>query len=285
MLQSFHRRVQASAVLLLTSGWLACCGQSLSATDYFLTIGGGYNPSGNQASLEANVVFFQQVLNEKHHGKRSHDIYFADGDEPAADLQILAVKTLRPDRPATDLLAALHRRRGAEQVEYRNHRVPNISGALNPALVHDRLKVIARNARQDDRLIVYVTAYGSEGDKSEQFNTTIDCWNDKKITAREFTTWLNELPPSMPVVMVMAQCYCGGFGHTIFNELGQEKGLAPQPRAGFFAQRHDLPAAGCRSDISNDEEFSSYFCGAIAGRSRTGIPITDAHLRRVVQPK
>ncbi len=275
MLQSFLRLVQ---VLPLALGWLACCGQTLSAADYFLTIGGGYNPSGNQASLEANVVFFQQVLDEKHRGTRSHDIYFADGDEPAADLQVLAAKTLRPDRPATDLLAALHRRRGAEQVEYRNHRVPHIAGALNPKLVHARLEAIAKKAQRGDRLIVYVTAHGSEGGKSEQFNTTIDCWNDKKITAREFTGWLNELPSSVPVVMVMAQCYCGGFGHTIFNDLNEEKGLAPQLRAGFFAQQHDLPAAGCRPDISHDEEFSSYFWGAIAGRSRNGVPITDCDI-------
>ncbi len=63
-----------------------------SATDYFLTIGGGYNRSGNQASLEANVVFFQQVLSDKHREPRRHDIYFADGHDPADDLQIVAEK-------------------------------------------------------------------------------------------------------------------------------------------------------------------------------------------------
>ncbi len=278
MLQSLHRLVLAARVLLLASASLACCGQTLSAADYFLTIGGGYNPSGNQASLEANVVFFQQVLDEQHRGTRSHDIYFADGDEPAADLQVLSAKKPRLDRPATDLLAALHRRRGAEQVEYRNHRVPNIAGALDPALVRVRLEAIAKNAQRGDRLIVYVTAHGSEGDKADRFNTTIDCWNEKTITARKFTGWLNELPSSVPVVMVMAQCYCGGFGHTIFNDLDEDKGLATQLRAGFFAQQHNLPAAGCRPDISHDEEFSSYFWGAIAGRSRNGVPITGCDI-------
>ena len=278
MFHDCHRLMRGSWVLLAASAVMACHAPSLPAADFFLTIGGGYNPSGNQASLEANVVFFQQVLDEKHRGPRSHDIFFADGHEPAADLQVLATKTSRPDRPATDLLAALHRRRGEEQIEYRNHSVSNIAGALNPALVHARLEAIAKQARGGDRLIVYVTAHGSEGGKSEPFNTTIDCWHDKKITAREFTKWLNELPSSVPVVMVMAQCYCGGFGHTIFNDLDETKGLAPQLRAGFFAQQHDLPAAGCRPDIQHDEEFSSYFWGAIAGRSRNGVPITDCDI-------
>ncbi len=36
------------------------------AIDRILTIGGGYAPEGNQASLEANVLFFQKVLATSH---------------------------------------------------------------------------------------------------------------------------------------------------------------------------------------------------------------------------
>ncbi len=35
------------------------------ARDYFLTIGGGYEPQGNQVSLERNVAFFSQILAEQ----------------------------------------------------------------------------------------------------------------------------------------------------------------------------------------------------------------------------
>jgi hypothetical protein len=270
---SFHCSGRISAKLLLISiGWMSSA-QPLSATDYFLTIGGGYHRSGNQASLEANVVFFQQVLAEKHRGRRRHDIYFADGHDPAADLQILAEKPAKSDSPATDLLASLHRRRGQVHVTYRNHRVTEIAGPLEPALIRAGLDALAKTARRGDRLIVYVTAHGSAGPKDDQFNTTIDCWNERKITAGEFTEWLNKLPSEVPVVVVMAQCYCGGFAHLIFQGLDEAKGLAPQLRAGFFAQQHDLPAAGCRPDIEHDEEFSSYFWGALAGRSRNGVPI------------
>ncbi|HET6423985.1 MAG TPA: hypothetical protein VFG20_09900 [Planctomycetaceae bacterium] len=66
-----------------------------SATDYVFTIGGGYAPSGNQASLEANVLFFQQVLRDQHPGSLRHEIYFADGRDNAADLQVLAEKPVR----------------------------------------------------------------------------------------------------------------------------------------------------------------------------------------------
>ena len=86
----------------------------------------------------------------------------------------------------------------------------------------------------------------------DPYNTTIDCWNDKEITVREFSRWLAEFPADVPVVMVMAQCYCGGFGHAVFEDFkvpDDEKTLANQVRVGFFAQQHDLTAAGCRPDI------------------------------------
>lgn len=261
------------AYVLLLAACVFSNVQRLSAADYFLTIAGGYSPTGNQASLEANVLFFQQVLQEKHPGKPVHDILFADGHDQAADLQVLAPKVTKPDLPATELLATLHRRRTEEKLEYRNHHVPHINGPLDPALIHASLEKFAKSAGAGDRVIVYVTAHGSEGREGDSFNTTIDCWNEKKITGREFTKWLGDLPVDVPVVMVMAQCYCGGFSHTIFNDLDTRKGLAPQLRIGFYAQQHNLPAAGCRPDIENDDEFSSYFWGAIAGRSRTGTPI------------
>lgn len=278
LLNLLHHLSRIPRGLPLAMASLIVLGQTLSATDYFLTIGGGYNPSGNQASLEANVVFFQTMLAEKHRGVRQHDIFFADGDDRRPDLQVLVPKTARPVRPATEILAALHRRQGGDQIEYRNHRVPGIAGPLDPALIRSRMQSIAKSARPGDRLFIYVTSHGSEGTPADVYNTTIDCWNDKKFTAREFTQWLQDMPTEIPVLMVMAQCYCGGFSHTIFNDVNSTKGLASQVRAGFFAQQHDLPAAGCRPDIENDDEFSSYFWGAIAGRRRTGDPVEGSDL-------
>ncbi len=252
------------------------CHASLSfATDYFITIGGGYNPAGNQASLEANVLFFQKVLIEKHRGERVHDVFFADGFDKSYDLQILSAG-VASETPATDLIASLYRRgsaRGGQRVEYRDHVVSNIKGATNPELIHASISRIAQSAHKGDRLFVYVTSHGSEGDKNDPHNTTIDCWNDEEITVREFSGWLSEVPTDVTVVMVMAQCYCGGFAQSIFDDFkvpNDEKKPTRQIRIGFFAQQHNLTAAGCRPDIDNDEEFSSYFWGAIVGRSRTG---------------
>ena len=43
---------------------LAFWGSELQGKDYFITVGGGYTPQQNQASLEANVLFFQKILSE-----------------------------------------------------------------------------------------------------------------------------------------------------------------------------------------------------------------------------
>ncbi len=87
---------------------------------------------------------------------------------------------------------------------------------------------------------------------------------------KKFSEWLDRLPDSIPVVLIMAQCYCGGFANSMFEGGDANNGLSKSVRAGFFAQRFDLPAAGCRPDIENDEEYSSFFWGAFVGRSRTG---------------
>ena len=255
----------------------SCLSQTLFADDYILTLGGGYNPSGNQASLEENVLFFQKILDTKKIAYRQHDIFFADGADPKPDLQVMADDS-QVERPATELLASLHRQPGKEQVEYRNHRVPNLAGPLDPQLVRSSLESMAKSARRGDRLIVYVTAHGSEGPENDEFDTTIDCWNEKVITVREFARWLNAFPTDVPVVMIMAQCYCGGFARSIFEEIDSSQPLSRQLRAGFFAQQHNLPAQGCRPDIEHDEEFSSYFLGAITGKSRTGTPIEGCDL-------
>jgi hypothetical protein len=262
--------------LLILIGFLSWS-DTASATDYFVTIGGGYVPEQNQASLEANVIFFQSVLDKTYPGKYSHDIFFADGADAEADLQVLAPKG--PSKlPATDFLASLHRRGGPPdaKVEYRNHRVPQCCGKTSPDGIHAAISRIAKTAKTGDRLLVYVTAHGGEGPEDDPRNTNITCWDDQEITVREFAKWLDELPADLPVVLVMAQCYCGGFANTIFNDPKTREALSPKNRIGFFAQQFDLPAAGCRPDIEHDQEFSSYFWGAMLGHSRNGDPMPGA---------
>jgi len=110
--QTVRCRVSFPVKLWLVSIGAMFSAQTVRATDYFLTLGGGYDRTGNQASLEANVVFLQQILSETRRRPLPHDIFFADGHDADPDLQVLAEKPAKSNTPATDLLASLHRRRG-----------------------------------------------------------------------------------------------------------------------------------------------------------------------------
>lgn len=257
----------------------------LSATDFILTIGGGYRPESSQASLEANVLFFEQVLQAKHTGSWDQDIFFANGDDPAPDLQVLASadsseESTADKGPVAQLLRELYGSQTDVAVEYRKHEVENVTGPNLPADIHASLIRMCDQMREGDRLLVYVTAHGHEAKGRNRYNTTISCWDGQSITASEFGKWLDEVPPKVPVIMVMAQCYCGGFAHTIFRNAQRSDGLSHHLRVGFFAQQHDLPAAGCRPDIENDEEYSSFFWGAFVERSRSGKEMPSADFNR-----
>lgn len=273
----------------VTDSWKSCSVSAVclvlltgpaSAADYFLTIGGGYVREQNQASLEANVLFFRTVLAEQCQTPVQHEIFFADGTDPTADLQVV-----RPEANSSgelslrELISGLHRRGPPAQrqsVEYRNHQIPEVAGKTSPELIRASLSRLARKIRPDDRLLIYVTAHGSEGSRNQRRNTTISCWGNQSISVQEFSAWLDEIPSETPVILVMAQCYCGGFADTIFKDPADRTSLSAAARVGFFAQQYDLPAAGCRPDIEHDQEFSSYFWGTIAGRSRNGEPLTGA---------
>ncbi len=257
-------------VALLVAGLNANC---LSAADFYITIAGGYAHSGNQASLEANAIFFQEVVKEQKAAPKLQELYFADGFDQQPDLQIVAPLD-KDESELAKLLTSLHRR-GGTSVAYRNHQVPNINGSLSPRLVEASMERASKTAVAGDRVIIYVTAHGSRGKDDDEFNTTIDCWSGRKIYARDFDSWLNKFKPGVNVIMVMAQCYCGGFARLVFNDLDESGELSEQLRVGFFAQQHDLAAAGCRPDIDNEEEFSSYFWGAFVGRSRNGKLVTS----------
>ncbi len=239
--------------------------------DYLLTIGGGYASTANQASIEANVLFFQEVLRQRHSSPFEHRIHFADGFSDKADVQILLAKP-KDSSPAIELLNTIFDR-NRDQLAYRDHRVPDIQGPIDPAGIKMSIEEVAKKIAEGDRLIVYVTAHGSEAKGKDQFNTSITCWDKKVLSMHTFSDWLDLFPKTVPIVMVMAQCYCGGFANTIFVGGESENGLSDRVRVGFFAQRHDLPAAGCRPDVENDEEYSSYFWGALMGQTRSGRPV------------
>lgn len=265
--------------LLALLGFSACLlfGSSAKAVDHFVTIGGGYAPDGNQASMEANVQFFQELLANRYQSEPfEHHIFFSDGRDPEEDVQTTANEN--PLSESQKMIAELFDWE-TQPITYRDHQVSGVSGSNRARDVRRGLDRLTGELTEGDRLFIYVTAHGGKSKNDENaFETSVYGWNREAFKSSDLARWLDRVPDRVPVVMVMAQCYCGGFSHAIFENADAAKPLAKGLRCGFFAQRHDLPAAGCRPDISNDREYSSYFWGAFAGQSRNGNCIEDVDL-------
>jgi len=259
------------------------------AKDYFLTIGGGYDPSGNQISLEKNVLFQQSVLAAKRPDKPTLEVWFSDGSDPRPDVQCRDPRFEEHVPAARKMLVEILGDANEADLYYRNHEVPGLKGPSMLSGVKERFADLAREVRSGDRVIVYVAGHGGPAQRAgrrrraergtpNEFNTSFYFWNRETVTAADFTSWLDRFPRDTQVVLVMVQCYAGGFAHTIFDKADANAGLSPSDRCGFFAQLHDRGAAGCTPDANEADyqEYSSFFWGALAGKSRGGEAVDSA---------
>ncbi len=264
--------------VLLGTGLLKTT-QTLSAADYILTIGGGYSPMGNQVSLEKNVVYFQRVLEQFYPKQVEHTIFFADGNDPARDLQFRPHETSMSK--ARETVAHIFGQTRYLYDQYRNHELERVDGPSSRKELEDWFTKMAKKLGDDDRVLIYVTAHGGKAaNKKTPYDTKLYLWNNQSISMRDFTKQLDRLPPHVPVTVVMVQCYAGGFSHLIYRGGDPKLGVAPHARCGFYATVHTRGAAGCTSDIKeeNYHEYSTYFWAAISGTTRTGEPATGADI-------
>jgi hypothetical protein len=252
--------------------------RSAHAADHFLTIGGGYSPSGNQVSLERNVLFFRDVLNDlyKDSGVPAHEVFFADGNDPGRDVQYADPAWDVPE--AYRLLARLDNDEDDLGVRYRNHEIPNVAGPSGRRDIRRWFTDAGSKLASGDRLILYVTGHGGHSNGDNFANNYIALWGGGRLTMRELAGMLDGLPEGVSVIVVMVQCYSGGFADLVFAG-GQSTAGAPKTvRCGFFATSADRMASGCTSSVdeANYEDYSSSFWAALRGRTRTGVAVDKA---------
>ncbi|TWT66849.1 hypothetical protein Pla123a_45470 [Posidoniimonas polymericola] len=261
----FPRTARVAALVVILFG----C-RLADARNFVLTIGGGYAPEGNQASLEKNVLFFQRVLAGQGGGVERHDIFFADGHGSAKDLQVHDPSQVPL---ANRLMAELFGSTRDLGLGYRNHQVPNVRNASTPANVNAWFAEFGPQMTEGDKLFIYVTAHGHRSrDRGRAYDTSIAMWGNSALRMTQFVRLLDRLDPRVDVVMVMVQCYTGGFSHLMYRGGDPSNGLSPQGRVGFYATVHDRPAAGCTPSVDEGDyvEYSTYFWAAVAGRDRFG---------------
>lgn len=245
------------------------------AKDHVLTIGGGYSPSGNQISLERNVVFFDKLLAEQLPSDTAHDLYFSDGKSPNPDLQFEPKDVEIPK--ANLLAAALFGSTKNIGLQYRNNELENVRGPSGPQEVETWFKETGSKLAAGDRLILYITAHGGRSShKDNKHNTKIYMWNNQSLEASKLAEHIAGLPQGVSVVTVMVQCYSGGFANLIFEDADSKKADTERSICGFYATVHDRVAAGCTADINEEDydEYSSHFWAAMRGKTRIEMELT-----------
>jgi len=248
---------------------LACCADA-RAGDVFFAFGGGYAPPGNQVSLEKNMLYFQRFLKLANLEGAGQHYLFADGNRPNRDVKYKDPKE-RPGKLRA-ALATIFKRNEGIYFNYRTNRVPRLNGPCSIDAIDAWFNQTGAKLKTGDRLCMYFTGHGGRGPKNDPRNTTLQVWLGKTLSVKQFTQRLNRIPPKVPVVLLMVQCYAGGFANVIFNDGDPSRGMAEQPRAGFFASAYHQQAAGCTPDINeaNYQEYSNFFWAALCGQSRLG---------------
>lgn len=292
---ALHSATVYSSVRFVLFGVSLTVAATCLAEDFFVTIGGGSEPGSNQVSLENNVKFFQRTLASVRSDQPQCKTYFADGDIAKRDLQF--IDSDRTVSEATRWMTTLMGDFDNLKINYRNSEVPNLTGPARKVHLKQTFFELADQLSAADRLFIYVTTHGGpaageessyedyesyyessvSGTSYNKFDTTISLWNNEELTAKEFSDWLDDFNPGVQIVMVMTQCYSGGFARTIFEDADPRHGLSPSKRCGFFSQSYDLPSTGCTPQIdeSTYRDYSTYFWEAISGTSRTGEAVDD----------
>ncbi len=233
-----------------------------------LVFGGGYSPSGNQVSLESNVKYFRRIRSSMGLGEAAMKTYFADGKSKDRDLQFFDPAFRIPE--ANQIMAELLGSSRGIANQYRD----NDLQADDTSSVEALDKWISMRTKQggNQTNLIYFTGHGGKADKKTPYDTTAYLWNNSRLKVSDFVKKMDKLPKKQPCILVMVQCYSGGFANVIFKEGNPDKGLSDYPRAGFFATVKDRVAAGCTPDIreKNYHEYSTRFWEALCGESRIG---------------
>jgi thiol-disulfide isomerase/thioredoxin len=97
-----------------------------------------------------------------------------------------------------------------------------------------------------DSLLFYVTDHG-EKQSTDPSENTITLWGET-LGVGELGELLALLDPEVRVVMVMSQCYSGGFAHAILPEDATQ--LPAGNRCGYFSTTADRKSSGCYPEVS-----------------------------------
>ncbi|GAB4452832.1 MAG: hypothetical protein OHK0029_04530 [Armatimonadaceae bacterium] len=263
-----------------------------------LTVGGGPQPKMNQVAIESNVRYVDGLL-PANARKR---ILFADGKTTTPHVLYMQPEPAAGDTETAYRVVMEGSRTGSQR--YRRPELPTIDGPAELPTLREEFERIA--GQSSGPILLYFTGHGERNRNLN--NNLFNLWmgtppeetgpvdaermrelqaqsqaqsqaaprQSSFLSVRELANQIKLLPENRPVTLVMVQCYSGSFANLLFEDGNPDSPLVNRPICGFFATTSDRPAAGCTPEINEADyqDFTSYFFAALAGKDRSGKPVS-----------
>jgi hypothetical protein len=241
-----------------------------------LLVGGGPDKEDNTAQIEEHLRYVTSLVAPS----PGRIVLFADGKTGSKNLSYTDSTHLSPAQQALDVLLP-NDGLGAKVMT----RTPQIGAPLDGpsqllAITRAFHRIAGASGKDASPVLVYFAGHGSQSDEEDDKNkaSLYDLWGDDDLDPPTLAKEIETLPPRVPVVLVMAQCFSGGFGNVIYKKASVSAGPGDRQIIGFFAAENDREAAGCGTETNSPlyQDFSSYFFGALSGRDKLGHKIDGA---------
>jgi hypothetical protein len=238
-----------------------------------ILVGGGPDLENNGAEIESHLRFAAEILPRG----AQRFIHFTDGKSRGKTVSFTDSAKLSPGRRALHTL--LPNGGFGPEAEARK---PEIGQKLEGAARRDAIrasigKIPAKAGESATPVLLYFAGHGSENSWNAE-NNSYHLWDNEQLSVSHLASEISRLPVRAPIALIMVQCYSGAFANVLFRYGDPANDLIEHDLAGFFAASKDREAAGCGTEIHEPhyQDFSSYFFGALCGRSRLGQPVTGA---------
>ncbi|MGA3170859.1 MAG: hypothetical protein ABSE62_07570 [Chthoniobacteraceae bacterium] len=269
------RRLQAAGKWL---GGLLLAAALPAASDaapaiHALLVGGGPDKEDNTAQIEEHLRYVTSLVP----ASPGRIVLFADGRLNSRDLTYTDSSHLTQGQRALDILLP-NDELGAKERTRRPQLGTVLDGPSRLGAIERAFeRLVSLSGRTGPPILLYFAGHGSVSQDRDKYSL-YNLWGDEDLDPPTLSHEIDTLPPRVPVTLVMAQCFSGGFGDVLFKKADSDGSLDERTITGFFAAESDREAAGCGTDTDSPlyQDFSSYFFGALSGRDKLGHRVEGA---------
>ncbi len=258
---------------VLIVGALFALSATAQTADTYVILGGGPLPSSSQVSIEQNVRWIDDVLQQRYVFSGSH-ILFGSGHQQAADVSLMETDNAEAQHWLP--LARLYNQPQEALLTYRRNTVERNEGSASKDNVSALLKQTIASLKSGDNLFLVYSGHGSY-DSSDVSNNALRLWGETRLDVNDFSNLLAATPGDATVRYVLPQCFSGAFARSIaMNPSTPTINTVARNRCGFFAVPENQIAEGCTAgiDAGDYRDYATYFVAALAGQTRTGTSLT-----------